>query len=135
MVGLCLALFSNSIAITNLFPYSPFMVKFFLPGLDERNVGYYAGFIATSGATGAMLTSFYLGRLADRRGRKFVIMLGLVSCIVPQLAFGLAPGLAFACAMRFIGGMTNGIVAAAKAAAPELVPAHQQAWAMSVISG
>ena len=47
-------------------------------------------------------------------------MLGLVSCIVPQLAFGLAPGLAFACAMRFIGGTTNGIVAAAKAAAKEI---------------
>ena len=76
-----------------------------------------------------------LGALADRRGRRFVIKISLGCGIILQLAFGMSPSFAVALVARFLGGLSNGIVAAAKAAAPDLVPAHENAAAMSLISG
>jgi len=134
VLALCAALFASSVSITNVFPYSPFMVKHFGLTDDDERIGYYAGYFATAYSLGSMLASYPLGLLADRRGRRFVIEFGLFfSCVVPQLAFGMAPSFSAALALRFIGGLTNGVVAAAKAAAPELVSASENAWCARAI--
>ena len=53
-----------------------------------------------------------------------MIELGLWSCVVFQLGFGLAPSFEAALLMRFLMGMCNGIIGVAKATTgpPELAP-------------
>jgi MFS family permease len=91
-------------------------------------------YIMSSFMVGRLLSSFYCGVLADRIGRKFVIRMGLWSCVVLQLAFGVAPTFNIACLFRFLMGLFNGLTAVAKALLPELVPKAQQQSAMAYVT-
>ena len=135
LLALMVALFANALTITNVLPYGPFMIKHFGLTSDDRELGRFAGFLLTTYMLGSLLASYKLGMLADTRGRRFVIIFGLLACIVPQLGFGMASDLFTALAFRFFGGLTNGIAGAAKAAAPEIVPPRWQAFAISMIGG
>ena len=73
--------------------------------------------------------------LSDSFGRRPVIELGLWSCVVFQLGFGLAPSFEAALLMRFLMGMCNGIIGVSKAWLPDLVPPERQPMAMSLVSG
>ena len=48
--------FSSSYAITMMFPFAPFMVKFLLPYLDETDVGKFSG---ASELPAALTGSYY----------------------------------------------------------------------------
>lgn len=130
------ALLANSISITNVFPYGPSMCLQLELTEDRRKLGYYAGFLMSTYQLGQMVTSYCLGRLADTPsfGRKRVVLLGLASCTLPQIIFGMSPNFAFALSARFVMGLPNGIVLAAKALAPDLVPPHEQGLAMSLVA-
>ena len=52
----------------------------------------------------------------------------------PQVLFGIATSMPVALTFRFIMGLFNGLIGAAKAMAPELVPPGEQASAMSMIA-
>ena len=55
---------------------------------DPRAVGYYAGFIVSAFMIGRLVSSLPLGVLSDVYGRRPVVVLGLLSCILFQIAFG-----------------------------------------------
>ena len=126
---------ANSISVANVFPYGPLMVQHLGMTDDRRELGFFAGFLMTSYMVGSMLSSYHLGMLCDRWGRKKVILLGLLAQTLPQLLFGLSEDFTFACAMRFAMGFPNGIVIAGKVMAPELVDARDQGLVMSLIAG
>jgi len=132
-----LAILANGVSITNVFPYGPAMCLHLGLTKDKRELGFYAGFLMATYQLGQMLSSFPLGQLADRPtfGRKRVILLGLASCTLPQVVFGMSPSFGFALTARFLMGLPNGTVLAAKAMAPDLVPAHEHGLAMSLIAG
>ena len=132
--ALALALTANALSVTNVFPYAPFQVKFFGLTDDDRELGFYAGFFMTSYMVGCGLTAIPWGAFSDRHGKKFVIMIALLANTVPQLLFGMATNMTFALSMRLIMGLLNGLIGAAKALAPELVPPTEQAAAMSMIA-
>ena len=129
------ALLANAIAITNVFPYAPLMTEWQGMTDDRRELGFYAGFFMAAYQISQMLTSYHLGKLSDTHGRKRVILLGLATCTIPQVLFGLTRNFGVACAIRFAMGLPNAIVGVSKAMGPELFPAHQQVLAMSMISG
>ena len=84
------ALLANAIAITNVFPYAPLMTEWQGMTDDRRELGFYAGFFMAAYQISQMLTSYHLGKLSDTHGRKRVILLGLATCTIPQVLFGLA---------------------------------------------
>ena len=114
LVAFAVAVLANAITIANVFPYAPLMVRHLGMTDDKRELGWYAGFFMTTYQLGQMLSSYHLGRLSDRWGRKKVILLGLASCTLPQLLFGLSRSFGMALAIRFAMGLPNGIVVAAK---------------------
>ena len=132
--SLALALTANALSVTNVFPYAPFQVKFYDLTDDDRELGFYAGFFMTAYMVGAGLSAIPWGSWSDRHGKKNVIIIGLLANTFPQVVFGLSTTMALALSMRFVMGLLNGLVGAAKALAPELVPPNEQAAAMSMIA-
>ena len=59
IMTLCFAMFANSVALTNVFPYAGFLVMHYGLTEDETQVGYYAGWLMTSFMAGRLLSSFY----------------------------------------------------------------------------
>jgi MFS family permease len=136
IMTLCFAMFANSVALTNVFPYAGFMILHYGLTDDETRVGFYAGYLMTSFMAGRLLSSFYCGALSDRIGRKAVIRIGLWSCLVFSIGFGFSPTFAIALSMRLCMGLFNGLTGVAKAAIPEIVPkGPEQQTAMGYVAG
>ena len=136
IMTLCFAMFANSVALTNVFPYAGFLVMHYGLTEDETQVGYYAGWPMTSFMAGRLLSSFYCGALSDRIGRKAVIRIGLWSCTIFSIAFGFSPTFTIALFMRLCMGLFNGLTGVAKAAIPEIVPkGPEQQTAMGYVAG
>ena len=133
--ALCFAIFANSFALTNPFPYAGYMVMDFGLTGNAAEAGYYAGWVMTAFMVGRFASSFYCGVLSDKLGGKFVIRIGLSSCVVFQVAFGFAPTFAWALASRLLLGLFNGIAGVAKAMIPELVRPEDQQSAMGIVAG
>mmetsp|Transcript_356 Transcript_356/g.1048 ORF Transcript_356/g.1048 Transcript_356/m.1048 type:complete len:344 (-) Transcript_356:60-1091(-) len=134
LLVLCFAMFANSYALMNPVPYAAFMVLDFGLVDSKEDTGFYAGLIMSSFMLGRFMSSFLCGRLADKISRKFVIRAGVLSCVVFQFGFGVAPTYSFALATRFLMGLFNGLVSAAKAMLPDLFPPAEQAAAMSLVT-
>ena len=115
LASVALALFANAFALANPFPYAPFMVMTYGLTAKRDEVGFFAGFVLSAFMVGRLLSSYPLGLLSDAVGRRPVIEVGLWSCIVFQLAFGLSPSFGFALATRFLMGAGNGIIGVSKA--------------------
>ena len=134
LITLCVALFANSYALANPVPYAPFMVLSYGVVETKEETGFYAGMIMSSFMFGRFLSSFVCGRLADNISYKFVIRLGLLSCLLFQIGFGIAPTYVLALTSRLLMGFFNGILGAARAMLPTLFPPAEQAAAMSLVT-
>ncbi|KAG5403164.1 hypothetical protein IGI04_009283 [Brassica rapa subsp. trilocularis] len=76
IIVLCTAL-----PISSLFPFLYFMISDFDIAKKEEDIGFYAGFVGCSFMLGRTLTSVIWGIMADRYGRKPVILIGTASVL------------------------------------------------------
>lgn len=76
-----------------------------MKGLNNDNVGVYAGIIFTSFMLAKGLTSYPLGKMADAYGRKFVLVISLVFSGIFSIAFGLSTSFTWAVITRFLLGL------------------------------
>ncbi|XP_076955297.1 protein ZINC INDUCED FACILITATOR-LIKE 1-like isoform X2 [Bidens hawaiensis] len=129
VVVLCVAL-----PISSLFPFLYFMVKDFNIAEKEEDISYYAGFVGSAYMIGRALTSVFWGVVADRYGRKPVILIGLVTVVVFNTLFGFSVNYWMAIATRFLLGFLNGLLGPIKAYACELFREEHQALGLSSIS-
>ncbi|CAN1780318.1 Protein ZINC INDUCED FACILITATOR-LIKE 1 [Linum perenne] len=117
-VVLCAAL-----PISSLFPYLYFM--------KEEDIGYYAGYVGSSFMFGRALTSVFWGLVADRYGRKPVILFGTSSVVVFNILFGLSTNFWMAVISRFLLGSLNGLLGPIKAYTSELFREEHQGLGLS----
>ncbi|XP_076917659.1 protein ZINC INDUCED FACILITATOR-LIKE 1-like [Bidens hawaiensis] len=129
VVVLCVAL-----PISSLFPFLYFMVKDFNVAEKEEDISYYAGFVGSAYMIGRALTSVFWGVVADRYGRKPVILIGLITVVVFNTLFGFSVNYWMAIATRFLLGFLNGLLGPIKAYACELFREEHQAIGLSSIS-
>ena len=110
-IPLCLCMFVNSVCLTFLFPLLYFVVKDMASlndyEVDDKDVGFQAGYIASSMFLGMGLGSAYWGMKADEIGRKPILILGLCVMSIATLAFGFSSSIAWACVCRFLSGLLN----------------------------
>ncbi|XP_054817022.1 protein ZINC INDUCED FACILITATOR 1-like [Prosopis cineraria] len=83
---------------------------------------------------GRSLTSIPWGMFADRYGRKYAIVIGLVAVVVFNTLFGLSTSFWMAMSTRFLLGSLNGSLGPIKAYACELFREEHQAIALSTVS-
>ncbi|CAA7031475.1 unnamed protein product [Microthlaspi erraticum] len=129
IIVLCTAL-----PISSLFPFLYFMIGDLDIAKTEEDIGFYAGFVGCSFMLGRTLTSAVWGIVADRYGRKPVILIGLASVVVFNTLFGLSLNFWMAIVTRFCLGSFNGLLSPIKAYAMEIFRDEYQSLALSAVS-
>lgn len=123
----------NTLPIASLYPFIYFMVEDFHIAEKKEDIGYYVGALGSAFMIGRCLTSVFWGMVADRFGRKSVILTGVMSVIVFGTGFGLSTNFWFALAMRFLLGSFNGMLATVKAYSTEICSEKHQAVGISTV--
>ncbi|XP_048135932.1 probable peptide/nitrate transporter At3g43790 isoform X1 [Rhodamnia argentea] len=129
IVSLCTAL-----PISSLFPFLYFMIGDFHIAKREEDIGFYAGFVGSSFMVGRALTSVFWGVVADRYGRKPVILIGTFSVVILNALFGLSTSFWMALCTRFLLGCFNSLLGTIRAYATEVSREEHRALTLSVVS-
>ncbi|XP_030965848.1 protein ZINC INDUCED FACILITATOR-LIKE 1-like [Quercus lobata] len=129
VIVLCTAL-----PISSLFPFLYFMIRDFNIAKTEEDIGYYAGYVGSSFMLGRALTSVPWGMVADRYGRKPVIIIGTVAVVIFNTLFGLSVNFWMAVTTRFLLGSLNGLLGPIKAYVTEIFRDEYQALGVSTVS-
>ncbi|KAI8555955.1 hypothetical protein RHMOL_Rhmol05G0215700 [Rhododendron molle] len=129
IVVLCTAL-----PISSLFPFLYFMIRDFKVAETEEEIGYYAGYVGSSFMLGRALTSVLWGLVADRYGRKPVMIIGTSAVVIFNTLFGLSVNYSMAISTRFLLGSLNGLLGPVKAYASEIFRKEYQALGISSVS-
>jgi MFS family permease len=116
-LALCSSVLTMFFVLMTIFPYSGYMALFLLsknetddagpPTLTRETVGLYAGVLSSSFMIGRAVTGFPWGQLADVYGRKFVLVVALLSSVVGSVAFGCAPSYGTAVLIRLVMGASS----------------------------
>ncbi|CAM0950351.1 unnamed protein product [Alopecurus aequalis] len=125
---------ASSLPITCLFPFMYFMIRDFHIAKTEEDIGSYAGFLASSYMIGRAFSAIFWGTVADRIGRKPVIIFSIFSVVIFNTLFGLSTEYWMAIATRLVLGSLNGLLPPIKAYAVEVCRTEHQALGLSVIS-
>uniref|UniRef100_A0A453KB45 Major facilitator superfamily (MFS) profile domain-containing protein n=1 Tax=Aegilops tauschii subsp. strangulata TaxID=200361 RepID=A0A453KB45_AEGTS len=125
---------ASSLPITCLFPFMYFMVRDFHVAKTEEDIGSYAGFLASSYMIGRAFSAIFWGIVADRIGRKPVIVFSILSVVIFNTLFGLSTEYWMAIATRLVLGSLNGLLAPIKAYAIEVCQAEHHALGLSVVN-
>ncbi|KAF8041071.1 hypothetical protein BT93_B3096 [Corymbia citriodora subsp. variegata] len=110
------------------------MIRDFHIAKREEDIGYYAGYVGCAFMFGRALTSIFWGVVADRYGRKPVILIGTIVVVIFNTLFGLSVNFWMAITMRFLLGSLNGLLGPIMAYATELFREEYQALGVSTVS-
>lgn len=124
----------SCLPISLLFPFLYFMIRDFHIAKTVEDIGFYAGFVGASYMLGRALTSTAWGMIADRIGRKPVIVFGIFSALLFNTLFGLSVNYWMAISTRFLIGSLNGLLGPIRAYAIEICRPEHQAIALSLVS-
>jgi MFS family permease len=106
MAALVLAVFTVSVGFGIVLPLLPYLIERLLgPGVQAAQVSRHTGFLTAVYALSLFLLAPMWGRLADRRGSRGVLLIGLLGFGVTMLAFSFVESLAGVYAERFLSGL------------------------------
>lgn len=103
--------------------------------VNAEQAGYYAGYIAAVSMVGRMLSSIQWGQLADKLGRKPIILIGLFSIIICSVGFGMSTDIWTALTWRFLLGLLNPLSAISKTLVSEVCAKQHESIGMGTITG
>jgi predicted MFS family arabinose efflux permease len=127
---LCYASVVEPIAYFIIFPYISEMVER-VGGEETENVGYWVGTIESSFSLVQMLFTIFYGRLADRLGRKPVMVFSIAGIGVASALFGLSTTLWQMVAFRCLAGLFSGSSVTIRAMLSEICTKKTQAKAFA----
>ncbi|EGD74952.1 hypothetical protein PTSG_07177 [Salpingoeca rosetta] len=126
-------LFANQYSGMVIFPFLAFMTHDFFPELDRTQLGTYAGILGSAFHCGSLAGSIAWGRLADKHGRRPIMLLGILGTLAAIVGFGFSTTFGMAVFFRFLWGALNGNIGVAKAYLSEVCDETNQARGFSVI--
>ncbi|TXG49263.1 hypothetical protein EZV62_025138 [Acer yangbiense] len=134
IVSIWIVVLCTALPISSLFPFLYFMIKDFHIAKREEDIGSYAGYVGASFMLGRALTSVLWGIVADRYGRKPVIIIGTSTVVIFNTLFGLSVNFWMAIITRFLLGSLNGLLGPIKAYSCEVFRDEYQALGLSTVS-
>nr|CAG8505015.1 1277_t:CDS:2 [Entrophospora candida] len=129
---LSIVIISEPFNSTILLPFIYFMVRDFGVSDDDKEIGFYAGLIASSFFFAQFCFSIFWGYMSDKFGRRPILLFGLFGNMVTCFMFGLSKNLLWAIASRSTCGMLNGNIGVAKSMLGELTDKTNQTKAFSL---
>lgn len=134
LIRIWMIVLASALPISSLFPFLYFMIRDLHIAKREEDIGYYAGYIGSSYMFGRALTSVFWGMVADRYGRKPVILIGTITVVIFNTLLGLSLNFWMALTTRFLLGSLNGLLGPIKAYACEIFREERQALGLSAVS-
>ncbi|VFQ61585.1 unnamed protein product [Cuscuta campestris] len=110
------------------------MVRDFHIAEREEDISYFAGYVGSSFMLGRALTSVLWGVIADRYGRRPVVMFGTITVVIFNTLFGLSMNYWMAIVTRFLLGSLCGIIGTMRAYASEVCRKEYHALGISAVS-
>uniref|UniRef100_A0A0E0C0G5 Major facilitator superfamily (MFS) profile domain-containing protein n=2 Tax=Oryza meridionalis TaxID=40149 RepID=A0A0E0C0G5_9ORYZ len=129
-----LKLVDDALPIQSLFPFLYFMIRDLHIAKQEEDIGFYAGFVGASYMFGRALSSVIWGIVADKYGRKPIIIITLISIIIFNTLFGLSSSYWMALTSRGLLGLMCGILGPIKAYATEVCRKEHGHLGLSLVS-
>lgn len=120
VVALIISVQCYSFIMMSILPYSAFMCIHLVPGLTTQNVGPYAGLMNTMTLLGQIVSSYPLGIMADKYGRRAVFLVSYFFTIVFSIAFGMSTNIYMAFSLRVLLGASNNLFGLIKTVLSEL---------------
>uniref|UniRef100_A0ACD5W0F4 Uncharacterized protein n=1 Tax=Avena sativa TaxID=4498 RepID=A0ACD5W0F4_AVESA len=124
----------STLPIQSLFPFLYFMIRDLHVAKQVEDIGFYAGFVGASYMIGRALTSTVWGIVADKHGRKPVLVITLIAVIFLNTLFGLSSSYWMALVTRGSLGLLSGMLGPIKAYATEVCRKEYSHLALSLIS-
>jgi MFS family permease len=117
---------SEGVTASILLPFVAFMITdlFKYPVSD---VGYYGGWLTSAYFLSQVFSSVILGQLSDVKGRRIIMLTGMLGNLVTTLIFGLSRVFWLAILSRFICGLVNGNIGVIKSYIREVTDQTNQA--------
>lgn len=123
-----------SLPISSIFPFLYYMVRDFNIAKREEDVSFYAGFEGSAFMVGRTLTAVLWGIVADRYGRKPVMIFSTLSVVIFNTMFGLSTNYWMALTSRFLLGAFCGTLGPMRAYATEVSRREHQALGVAMLS-
>ncbi|XP_025817905.1 protein ZINC INDUCED FACILITATOR-LIKE 1-like isoform X2 [Panicum hallii] len=123
-----------ALPIQSLFPYLYFMIRDLKIAKEERDIGFYAGFVGATYFLGRTISAVPWGMFADKYGRKPCIVISILSVVVFNTLFGLSTTYWMAIVTRGLLGLLCGILGPIKAYASEVCRKEHQALGISLVT-
>jgi len=114
---------------------TPFMPLFIqeLGNFTTQKAAFWAGISLSGGGIAMFFSAPLWGIVADRWGRKPMVLRAMFGSGVVLALVGLATNIYFVIALRFIQGLLSGTVAAASALVASLTPRNKMPFAMGLL--
>ncbi|TVY21464.1 putative membrane protein, partial [Lachnellula arida] len=118
---LTLARLSEPLVQSSLRSYIFYQLKSFDQRLPDGTIASQAGIMQSAFAASQLCTAMVWGRLSDQRGRKGVILFGLLGAMLSCIGFGFSKSFAQALVFRSLGGALNGNVGVMRTMISEII--------------
>ena len=115
-----------------VFPFLPFMAKDFVDR-PRQELGYFVGFLGSSFSLGDMFGSLIWGYVADRQGRRPVMITTTAISIGLIILFGCAQNFYWAVLSRFTWGFFSSVTGVAKTILAEISSDENRTQLFSLI--
>ena len=120
------------IGFSFVFPFLPLYIEK-LGHYTVQQASVWAGIAEGAGGIGMFISSPIWGILADRYGKKPMVLRAMFGGAITVALLAIAPNVAFILGMRFIQGVFSGTVAAASALVASMTPSNKRPFAMGVL--
>jgi DHA1 family multidrug resistance protein-like MFS transporter len=115
-----------------VFPFLPLYIEK-LGHFTIQQAAFWAGIAEGASGIGMFFFSPLWGILADRAGRKPMVLRAMFGAAIVVGLIGISPNVPFLIAMRFIQGSLTGTIAAASALAASITPRDKMPLAMGLL--
>jgi MFS transporter, DHA1 family, multidrug resistance protein len=134
LAALWLAEFTAILGFSFAFPFLPLFLHRELGIVSQHSLAFWSGIVAGASGISMAVASPIWGWLADRFGRRSMLIRAMVGGGVTVGLMGLARTAQQLAALRFVQGGASGTVASASALVAAETPREHVAWALGVLS-
>lgn len=124
--------FLTGVSFSLVMPFIPVFVEQL--GVPKNRVEFYAGLAISVTAFAAAIISPVWGSLADRKGRKLMMIRAAVGMTFAMGSLAFVPNVFWLLVMRFLNGILSGYIPNATAMIASQAPKEESGWALGTLA-